>query len=82
MNALAPMVVAIGEPRVDPLLCFVARADARAFLWCVGEYEFAEAVNVLERDAKRDGLPRRIGREAIQAILAAAFQQYREADYV
>jgi hypothetical protein len=82
MNALAPIVVASGERRVDPLDCFCARADARAFLWAVGEYEIAEAVDVLERDAERDGLPDRIGREAIQAILAGAFQTYREAEYV
>jgi hypothetical protein len=39
MNVVAPMAVAIDERRVDPLDCFVARAEARAYLWVVGEYE-------------------------------------------
>jgi hypothetical protein len=82
MNAVAPIVIAIGEHRVDVLDCFIARADARAFLWCVGEYDLAEAVDVLERDAKRDGLPDRIGCDAVQTIIAAAFQTYRELDHV
>jgi hypothetical protein len=82
MNAVAPMVVATIERRVDVLDCFVARADTRAFLWAIGEYEIAEAIDVLQHDAERDGLIKRLGRDAIQAILAAAFQQYREADYV
>jgi hypothetical protein len=82
MTAAAPMVVAIGEPRVDLLDCFIERADARAYLWAIGEYEIAEAVDVLKHDAERDGLIERIGRDAIQQIIAAAFQRYREADYV
>lgn len=82
MTAAAPMVVAIGERRVDPLDCFVARADARAYLWAIAEYELAEAVDVLQHDAERDGLPKRIGCDPIQAILAGAFQRYRDAAYV
>jgi hypothetical protein len=82
MNAVAPMVVAIGERRVDPLDCFIERADARAFLWCIGEYELQEAVDVLQHDAERDGLPRRIGADVVQTIIAAAFRTYREPEYV
>jgi hypothetical protein len=83
MNAVTPTVIAIaGERRVDPLDCFCARADARAFLWAIGEYEIAEAVDVLQHNAERDGLVKRIGRDAVQAILAGAFQQYQDAAYV
>jgi hypothetical protein len=78
MNAMAPKVAAIGERRVDVLDCFVARTEARALLWAIGEYEIAEAVDVLQHDARRDGLIERIGQDAIQAILAAAFQRYRD----
>jgi hypothetical protein len=82
MNAVTPTVIAIGERRVDPLDCFVERAGARAYLWAIGEYQLAEAVDVLQHDAERDGLPDRIGSDAVQTIIAAAFQTYRELDYV
>ena len=82
MTAAAPMAVAIGERRIDVLDCFVARAEARAYLWAIGEYELAQAVDVLQHDAQRDGLIKRIGRDAIQAILSGAFQTYREPEYV
>jgi hypothetical protein len=78
MSAASPVVVASNERRVDPLDCFVERAAARAYLWAIGEYEIAEAVDVLQHDARRDGLIERIGQDAIQAILAAAFQRYRD----
>jgi hypothetical protein len=74
--------VAVTERRVDVLDCFVARAEARAYLWAIGEYEIAEAVDVLQHDAERDGLIERIGQDGVQAILAEAFRPYREAEYV
>lgn len=58
---------------VAPLLAFVERAQARAFLWSIGEYDLREAISVLERDADRDGLRHRIGDEALHAILLTAF---------
>lgn len=76
MNAAAAKVVAIGERRIDVLDCFVARADARALLWRAGEYSLPEAVDVLQRDAERDGLIKRIGQDAVQAILADAFRPF------
>jgi hypothetical protein len=82
MTAAATKVVAIGERRVDLLDCFVARADARAYLWSIGEYELAEAVDVLQHDAQRDGLTKRIGRDAVQKIIADAFRPYQGAEYV
>jgi uncharacterized ParB-like nuclease family protein len=63
----------------DPIDCLAARADARAYLWSIGEYELAEAVDALQATAMRDGLIDRIGQDAVQAILAGAFQPYREA---
>ena len=68
------------ERRVDLRDAFAERAAARAYLWSVGEYELREAIDVLQHDAERDGLIDRIGQDAVQAILAQAFQPYREAD--
>ena len=68
---------AIAERRVDLLDAFKERADARAYLWAIGEYELAEAVDVLQHDAERDGLLDRIGQDAVQAILTDAFQPWR-----
>jgi hypothetical protein len=83
MTAAAPKVVALADNRrVDVLDCFIARADARAYLWSIGEIELHEAVDVLQQDAERDGLTKRIGADAIQAILAGAFQRYQDATYV
>jgi hypothetical protein len=65
---------------VDLLDALIERAEARAYLWSVGEYELQEAVDVLQEDAKRDGLIRRIGQDGVQKILADAFWPYREAD--
>jgi hypothetical protein len=57
---------------------FAARADARAYLWSIGEYELVEAVDKLQADAIRDGLIERIGQDGVQEILADAFRPYRE----
>jgi hypothetical protein len=64
---------------VDPLDAFYERVESRAYLWSIGEYELAEAVDLLQADAARDGLVERIGQDAVQAILAAAFGSCREA---
>jgi hypothetical protein len=61
------------ERRVDVLDAFTERAGARAFLWAVGEFEMAEAVDRLQHDAERDGLVQHIGQDRVQAILARAF---------
>ena len=76
MTAATPKVVAIGERRVDVLDCFIARAEARAYLWSINGFELAEAVDVLQRDAERDDLIKRIGQDAVQAILADAFRPF------
>jgi hypothetical protein len=70
--------LAIVERRVDLLDAFVERAEARAMLWSIGEIDLHTAVDQLQSDAERDGLVDRIGQDAVQTILAAAFQPYRE----
>jgi hypothetical protein len=54
------------------------RAWARAYLYSIGELTLHEAVDVLQRDAQRDGLIAELGRDAVQQILADAFGPYRE----
>jgi hypothetical protein len=64
---------------VDPLDVLYERASTRAYLWFIGEYELAEAVDQLQADAVRDGLIRDIGHDHVQQILTDAFRPYREA---
>jgi hypothetical protein len=63
--------------RPDPLAIFIARAEARALLWQAGEFDLHEAVDKLQADAERDGLVDRIGQDAVQAIIAKAFEALR-----
>lgn len=69
---------AIATQRVDVLDVFLARADARAYLWAVGEYDMPTAVDQLQADAVRDGLVDRLGQDAVQAIIAAAISRYTD----
>jgi hypothetical protein len=62
---------------IDPLDVFAERAVARAYLFGAGALELAEAVDVLQHHAERDGLVKHIGQDAIQTILAKAFAPYR-----
>lgn len=57
---------------------FIARAEARALLWAIGELELRDAVDVLQHDAARDGLVAELGKDVVQKILADAFRPYRE----
>jgi hypothetical protein len=52
---------------------FQLRAWARAYLWAACEFDLHEAVDVLQRDAERDGLVAEIGQDAVQRFLAEAF---------
>jgi hypothetical protein len=63
---------------VDPIAAFRLRCEARALLWHAGEFDLAEAVDVLQLDAERTGLLEQLGPDAVQAILAEAFSVYRE----
>jgi hypothetical protein len=56
---------------------FQARAEARAILWAACVFGLAEAVDVLQRDAERDGLVEELGQDGVQAIIATAFQRVR-----
>ena len=73
-------------PRVDLLKAFFARADARAYLWHIGELTLHDAVDRLQDHAERDDLAERLttdkqdGRDAVHAIMAAAFSRYSDRD--
>jgi hypothetical protein len=71
------MTVAIDRSRiiigVDPVLVFALRCWARAALVQAGEIDLPEAVDVLQRDAERDGLVDQLGADCIQGIMAGAF---------
>jgi hypothetical protein len=58
----------------DPVAVFRARCEARAMLVAVGMLGLHEAIDELQRDAKRDGLVERIGQDGVQGLLAAAFR--------
>jgi len=66
------------QKRVDPLLCFVARVEARALLWQAGELTLHEAVDKLQATAERDGPIDQIGQGAVQQLLAHIFGRVRE----
>jgi hypothetical protein len=59
---------------------FRLRAWARALLYQAGEYALAEAVDVLQADAERDGLVDLLGQDSVQNILAEAFAAVRDLD--
>jgi hypothetical protein len=69
--------VAEGKSYVDPLFAFYEMASTRAYLWFIGEYELAEAVDALQANAVRNGLIGRIGQDAVQQIMADAFRPYQ-----
>jgi hypothetical protein len=77
MNAPAPLEQFDVEWHVDPLLCFVARAEARALLWQAAEIDLHEAVDELQAAAERDGVVAQIGQDAAQQIMAHAFGAVR-----
>ena len=70
---------AIAECRVDLVDVFRERAEARAYLWSIGDLDLQEAIDVLQLDAECDGLVERIGQDGVQEIMAVAFRSYREA---
>jgi len=64
-----------------PLDVLKLRAWARAYLYAIGELTLHEAVDVLQRDAQRDGLVKQIGQDGVHKILSDAFAPYRELRY-
>jgi hypothetical protein len=70
---------AVAKPRlVDPVAAFRLRCEARAMLYGVGEFDLAEAVDVLQLDAERTGLLEQLGQGAVQQIMSDAFAPFRE----
>lgn len=55
---------------------FIARCEARAILYRVGEIELQEAVDELQAAAVRTGLVDAIGQNLIQLIMTVAFQEH------
>jgi hypothetical protein len=64
----------------DPMLVFLARAEARASLCAAGLYTLQETVDVLWASAERDGLVDKFGADAVQQILAESFGRWRLAN--
>ena len=72
-----PAICTTIQPKPSPLDVLELRAWARAYLYSIGELTLHQAVDVLQRDAQRDGLVAEIGQDAVQQILADAFGPYR-----
>ena len=62
---------------VDPVLAFKARCEARALLFATGDLDLHDAVDALQAAAVASGLVAEIGQDAVQAIIATAFEQVR-----
>jgi hypothetical protein len=63
---------------IPAIAAFVARCEARAILYAVGEFDLHEATDVLQEAATRTGLVTAIGQHAVQEIMAAAFEEHGE----
>jgi hypothetical protein len=71
------MTAAAAIKYISLLDAFIERTEARAYLWSIGELTLHEAVDVLQADANRDGLIKRVGQDEIQKILNECFALYR-----
>jgi hypothetical protein len=69
------VILRLPIPPPDPLEVFTLRASARARLWQAGEIDLHEAADQLQHDAEATGLVNEIGQDAVQEIMAAAFQE-------
>jgi hypothetical protein len=58
----------------DPIEVFTARCEARAILFEAGEFDLQSAVDVLQTAAESTGLVTLLGQDAVQAMMANAFQ--------
>ena len=65
------------DRQAEPLDVLRVRAEARAYLFAIGDIELHEAVDVLEQYAIESGLVRKIGADLVQEIIGNAFQPYR-----
>jgi hypothetical protein len=57
---------------------FRARSEARALLWQAGVFDLGEAVDVLQAAAVASGVMIEFGQDAVQAIMAEAFEKVRQ----
>jgi len=74
MNAFAAEKIR----RVDPVVAFQARCEARALLVQMGTLDFHEAVDGLQVAAVAAGLVESLGQDKVQSIMAAAFKNIGE----
>jgi hypothetical protein len=58
----------------DPIEVFCARCEARAHLVAAGDFELHEAVDGLQEAVERTGLVTSLGQDAVQAMMAVAFE--------
>lgn len=62
------------NPKIE---IFRERCWARALLWCSGCLDLHQAIDELETAAAEYGLVKEIGHDAVQKIMADAFEQRR-----
>jgi hypothetical protein len=63
--------------KVDALMAFRARCEARAYLVDAGEIDFYDAVDELQADAEDAGLVDEVGQDTVQEAMTAAFAELR-----
>jgi hypothetical protein len=66
------------SPRPSPLEVLIARAEARALLWQLGELGLHDAVDELQAAGERDGLVAELGQDLLQGFMATAFAAMRD----
>ena len=73
------MISAAAKHRlVDPVDAFRLRAEARAYLFWIGDIDLHTAVDELQLAAEGDGLVELLGQDEVQLIMARAFAPYGE----
>ena len=64
--------------KLDPIEILTARAEARSYLWAIGQYDLEEAVELLYLYAISSGLVAQLGMNGVRALIEAAFDNRRE----
>jgi len=64
--------------KLDPIEILTARAEARSYLWAVGQYDLEGAVEPLYLYAISSGLVAQLGMNGVRALIEAAFDNRRE----
>jgi len=64
--------------KLDPIEILSARAEARSYLWAIGQYDLEEAVEPLYLYAISTGLVAQLGMSGVRALIDAAFNSRRE----